>query len=45
MEISWTDSATNEEVLRRDKEERNVLHSLRRSKANWIACIVLVTLS
>jgi len=24
--ISWTDSVKNEEILHRDKEERNILH-------------------
>jgi hypothetical protein len=39
MEISWTDSVRNEEVLQRVKEERNVLHTTIRRKANWIAHI------
>jgi hypothetical protein len=33
--ISWTDRATNEEVLYKVKEERNILHTIKRSKANW----------
>jgi hypothetical protein len=34
--ISWTDPVNNEAVLHRVKEERNILHTIRRSKANWI---------
>ena len=34
MEISWSDRVRNEEVLHRDKEERNILHAVKRSKAN-----------
>jgi hypothetical protein len=30
----------NEEVLRRVKEERNVLHTVKRRKANWIGRIL-----
>jgi hypothetical protein len=40
MEISWTDSVRNEEVLHRDKEERNILNAIKRRKANWIAHIL-----
>jgi hypothetical protein len=29
-----------EEVLRRDKEERNILHTIKRRKANWIGHIL-----
>jgi hypothetical protein len=36
MEISWTDRVRNEEVLHRDKEERNIIHTIQRRKANWI---------
>jgi hypothetical protein len=32
--ISWTDRVNNEVVLRRVKEERNILHTIRRRKAN-----------
>jgi hypothetical protein len=35
MEISWTDRVRNEEVLHRVKEERNILHTIKRKKANW----------
>jgi hypothetical protein len=34
--ISWTDRVRNEEVLHRVKEERNILHTIKRRKANWI---------
>jgi hypothetical protein len=34
--ISWTDRVRNEEVLHRVKEERNMLHTIKRRKANWI---------
>jgi hypothetical protein len=30
----------NEEVLHRVKEERNILHTIRRRKANWISHIL-----
>ena len=36
MEISWTDRVRNEEELRRVKQERNILHTIKRRKANWI---------
>jgi hypothetical protein len=39
MEISWTDRASNEKVLHRVKEERNILHTIQRRKANWIGHI------
>jgi hypothetical protein len=34
--ISWTDRVRNEEVLHRVKEERNIVHTIKRRKANWI---------
>jgi hypothetical protein len=34
--ISWTDRLINEEALHRVKEERNILHTTKRRKANWI---------
>jgi hypothetical protein len=34
--ISWTDRVRNEEVLQRVKEERNIVHTIKRRKANWI---------
>jgi hypothetical protein len=36
MEISWTDHVRNEEALLRVKEQRNILHEIRKWKANWI---------
>ena len=38
--ISWTDRVRNEEVLHRDKEQRNILHTVERKKANWIGYIL-----
>ena len=38
--ISWTDHVRNEEVLQRVKEERNVLQTMKRKKANWIGHIL-----
>jgi hypothetical protein len=40
MEIGWTDRVKNEEVLHRVKEERNILHTINRRKANWIGHIL-----
>ena len=40
MKISWTDRVRNEEVLHRDKKERNVLHTRKIRKANWIGHIL-----
>jgi hypothetical protein len=40
QKISWTDRVRNEEVLHRVKEERNILHTIRRRKANWIGHIL-----
>jgi hypothetical protein len=34
--ISWANDVRNEEVLQRIKEERNVLLTIKRMKANWI---------
>ena len=39
--ISWTDYVRNEEVLLRVKEQRNILHEIRKRKANWIGHILL----
>jgi hypothetical protein len=36
QKISWTDHVRNEDVLRRVNEERDVLHTIKRRKANWI---------
>jgi hypothetical protein len=40
--ISWIDRVRNEEVrvLHRVKEERNMLHTIKRIKANWIGHIL-----
>jgi hypothetical protein len=38
--ISWTDNVRNEEVLLRVKEQRNMLHELRKRMANWIGHIL-----
>jgi hypothetical protein len=35
-----TDHVRNEEVLLRVKEQRNVLHEIRKRKANWIGHIL-----
>ena len=38
--ISWTDHVRNEEVLLRVNEQRNILHEIRKRKANWIGHIL-----
>ena len=38
--ISWTDHVRNEEGLLRVKEQRNILHEIRKRKANWIGHIL-----
>jgi hypothetical protein len=38
--ISWTDHLRNEEVLLRVKEQRNILHEIRKRKANYIGHIL-----
>jgi len=38
--ISWTDRVRNEEVLLRVKEQRNILHEIRKRKPNWIGHIL-----
>jgi hypothetical protein len=38
--IRWTDRVNNEAVLRRVKEERNILHTERRRKSKWIGHIL-----
>jgi hypothetical protein len=38
--ISWTDRVANEEVLHGVKEERNILHTVNRRKANLIGHIL-----
>jgi hypothetical protein len=36
--VSWLDHERNGGVLHRDKEQRNILHRVKRRKANWILC-------
>jgi hypothetical protein len=38
--ISWTDPVRNEDVLLIVKEQRNILHEIRKRKANWIGHIL-----
>jgi len=38
--ISWTDCVRNEEVLLRVKEQRNILHEIRKRKSNWVGHIL-----
>ena len=38
--ISWTDHVRNEEVLLKVNEQRNILHEIRKRKANWIGHIL-----
>jgi hypothetical protein len=38
--IVWTDHVRNEEVLLRVKEQRNILHEIRKRKANCIGHIL-----
>jgi hypothetical protein len=38
--ISWTDRVRNGEVLHRVKEERNIVHTIKRRKANWIGHVL-----
>ena len=38
--ISFTDRVRNEEILHRVKEERNIVHILKRRKDNWIGHIL-----
>ena len=39
--ISWADHVRKEEVLLRVNEQRNILHAIRKWKANWIGHILL----
>ena len=39
-QISWIDCMRSEEVLHRAKEERNILHALKRRKDNCISQIL-----
>jgi len=38
--ISWTDHVRNEDVLLIVKEQRNILHEIRKRKSNWIGHIL-----
>jgi hypothetical protein len=38
--IRWTNDVRNKEVLLRVKEQRNILHEIRKRKANWIGHIL-----
>jgi len=38
--ISWIDHVRNEEVLLRVNEQRNLLHEIRKRKANWVGHIL-----
>jgi hypothetical protein len=38
--ISWTDRVRNKDVLLRVKEQRNILHEIRKRKANWVGHIL-----
>jgi hypothetical protein len=38
--ISWTEHVRNGEVLVRVEEQRNIVHEIRKRKANWIGHIL-----
>jgi hypothetical protein len=38
--ISWTDRVRNEEVLLRIKDQRNILHEIRKRKVTWMGHIL-----
>jgi hypothetical protein len=38
--IRWTDQVRNKEVLLRGKEQRNIVHEIRKWKANWFGHIL-----
>ena len=38
--ISWTDHVRNEDVLLQVNKQRNILHAIRKRKANWIGHIL-----
>jgi hypothetical protein len=40
VKVRWADSVRNAEVLQRVKKERNILHTIKRRKANWIGHIL-----
>jgi hypothetical protein len=37
--IGWTDRVRNEALLHKDKDDRNILHTIKRWKANWIGLV------
>jgi hypothetical protein len=41
--IIWTDHVGNEDVLLRVKEQRNILHEIRKRKANWMVTFYVKT--
>jgi hypothetical protein len=43
MEKSWSDHVRNGEVLLRVKEQRNILHEIRKRKANWMVTFCIET--
>jgi len=40
MKIIWTDCVKNEEVLHKVTLKRTILHTIKRSEANWIGHIL-----
>jgi hypothetical protein len=38
--ISWPDRVKNEEVLRGVNEQRNIVYTAKRKKANWIGHVL-----
>jgi replicative superfamily II helicase len=36
MEIRWIERVMNDEVLHKVKEDKNILHTIKRRKAIWI---------
>jgi hypothetical protein len=42
-EIIWTDHVRNEEVLRRVKEERNIVHAIKEGRLNGFVALCVGT--
>jgi hypothetical protein len=40
--MSWTDCVRSQEVLHIVQEERNILHAIKRTKADWIGHILCI---
>jgi len=40
QKIGWTDRVRNEEILHGVKEQRNILHTVKWRKANWIGHVL-----